>query len=240
MRIMALCMFCIEHERAFLVRVQSAALHFIALIILFSLMSRSILWHFGCFSFRMWNWSRCMHIHAIDPCQWADPSVAMHRDRFVHILFVLCLVSVSEQLASIGPTAENCSKLNAIHSMRRDAGRGKPDAPKQLPLSLGFKCAHCGSEFESRAGMAQHGRNSSFVGTPCADPRNSKSMSFTAPHRSARGDHSAGILCQHNSLGVLFCSENAHFTYWEYWEWCTNCNNWNNSHNSVIIVYNSK
>ena len=73
-----------------------------------------------------------------------------------------------------------------------------PDAPKQLPLSLGFKCAHCGSEFESRAGMAQHRRNRLYVGTPCADPSNSKSMSFTA-----RGDHSAGILRQHDTLGVL-------------------------------------
>jgi hypothetical protein len=135
----------------------------------------------------------------------------MHR--VVHILFMLCLVPVSEQLASIGPLAENCSKLNAIHSMCRDAGRGKPDAPKHSPLSLGFKCAHCGSEFESRAGMAQHCRNSSFVGTPCADPRNSKSMSFTA-----RGDHSAGILRQHDTLGALpipafFLLRNTHFTY---------------------------
>ncbi len=72
-----------------------------------------------------------------------------------------------------------------------------------------FFRAYCGCEFESRAGMAQHRRNSSLVGTPCADPRNSKSMSFTA-----RGDHSAGILRQHDTLGVLpipsyFCSENA-------------------------------
>ena len=58
----------------------------------------------------------------------------MHR--VVHILFVLCLVPVSEQSASIGPQAENYSKLNVIHSMRRDAGRGKPDSPKQLPPGL--------------------------------------------------------------------------------------------------------
>ncbi len=113
-------MFCIfELERAwkFLVSVQCAALHFIVLIMLFSLMSRSIFWHCGCFSFRMWNYPRCTHLHAIDP--WADPSVAMHR--VVHILFVLCLVPVSEQLASIGPQAEICSKLNAIHSMPRNS-----------------------------------------------------------------------------------------------------------------------
>ncbi len=161
-------MFCIELERAwrFLVSVQCAALHFIVLIVFFSSMSRSIFWHFGCFSFRMWNCPRCMHLHAIDP--WDDPSVAMYR--VVHILLVMCLVPNSEQLASIGPQAEICSKLNAIHSMRRDAGRGKPHTPKQLPLSLGFKCAHCGNEFESQAGMAQHRRNSSFVRTPCAVP----------------------------------------------------------------------
>ena len=123
----------------------------------------------------------------------------MHR--VVHILFVLFLVPVSEQLASIEPLAENCSKLkllNAIHSMRRGAGRGKPSGPKQLPLSLGFKCAYCMGEFDSRAGMAQHRRCSSSVGTPCADPSNSKSMSWTT-----RGDHSAGILRQHDTLGML-------------------------------------
>ena len=148
------------------------------------------------FSFRMWNQPWCVHNHA------TDPSIAMHV--VVCILFVLCLVPVSQQHA-VGscasesqPLAGNCSiKLNAIHSMRRGAGRGRPDAPKQLPLSLGFKCAHCGSEFESRAGMAQHRRNSSFVGTPCADPRNSKSMSFTG-----RADQSGGILRRHDTLGV--------------------------------------
>ena len=140
-----------------------------------------------------------MHIHATDP----SLAIAMHRA--VRILFVLCLTPVlaREQLGSIGPPAENCSKLNAIHSMPvrqgAAAGRGKPDGPKQLPLSLGFQCACCRSEFGSRAGMDVHRRHSSSVGTPCADPRNSKSISFTA-----RGDHSfAGILRQHDTLGVL-------------------------------------
>ena len=154
-----------------------------------------------------------MHIHA------TDPSVAMHR--VVRLFFLLCLVPVSEQLASIEPLAENCSKLkllNAIHSMRRGAGRGQPSGTKQLPLSLGFKCAYCKSEFDSRIGMDTHRRHSASVGTPCADPRNSKSMSLTA-----RGEHSfAGILRQHDTLGVLPIpafqfllpgSENAVFAY---------------------------
>jgi hypothetical protein len=137
----------------------------------------------------------------------------MHRVVCSSLFFVLCLVPVSEQSALIGPLAGNCSKLNAIHSMRRGAGGGKPSAPKKLPLSLGFKCANCSSEFESRAGIAQHRRSSYSFGTPCADPRNAKFMSWTAG-----GDHSAGILRQHDTLGVLsmpafFCSENTHFTY---------------------------
>ena len=44
----------------------------------------------------------------------------------------------------------------------------------------------------------------------CADPRNHKSMSFTE-----RGDHAAGILRQHDTLGVLPIPENANFTFWE-------------------------
>ena len=75
-----------------------------------------------------------MHIHA------TDQSGDMHRIRGVRVLlFVLCLVPVSVQSASIWPLAENCSKLKAIQSMRRGAGRGKPDGPKRLPIALDFK-----------------------------------------------------------------------------------------------------
>lgn len=115
------------------------------------------------------------------------------------LLFVLCLISVSEQLASIWPPVENwCSKLKATHSMRRGAGRGKPDGPKRLPIALGFKCVHCRNEFDSRHAIDCHRRHSGPVGTPCADPRNHKSMSMTE-----RGDQAAGILRQHDTLGVL-------------------------------------
>jgi hypothetical protein len=115
------------------------AMHHIALysFVLLYLISQSSFWHFGCFSFRLWNRQWCVHIHA------TDPSVAMHR--VVYILFVLCLVPVSEHLASIGPLAENCNKLKASHSMRRGAGRGKPDGLKRLPIALGFKCVECTS-----------------------------------------------------------------------------------------------
>ena len=55
--------------------------------------------------------------------QSTDPSIAMHRVVCI-LLFVLCLVPVSEILASIGPLAEIHNKLKSSHSMRRGAGRG--------------------------------------------------------------------------------------------------------------------
>ncbi len=174
----------------FLRSVQCAAQPFIVLIIYYWFIWRSNFWNFGFFSLRMWNRPWCVHLHT------TDPSVAMHK--VVCIIFVLCLVPVSKQLASIGPLAEKCSKLSAIHIKRRGAGRGQPIVPKQLPLSLGFKCA-CRRVFGSWVGMAQHRRcSTASVGTrsrtPCADPRNPKSISWTA-----RGDHSAGILRQHDT-----------------------------------------
>ena len=144
-----------------------------------------------------------MHLHA------TDTIVAMHRVVRI-LLFVLCLFPVSVHLASIWPLAENRSQLNAIHSMRRGAGRGKPDGPKRLPIALGFKCVECRGEFDSRHAIDVHRRHIASVGTPCADPRNHKSMSMTE-----RDDQAAGILRQHDTLGVLpippvlFCSENA-------------------------------
>jgi hypothetical protein len=87
-------------------------------------------WIFFFQKFRVWNRPGCVHIHAIDP----SPLLAIAMHRVVRILFVLYLIPVSprEQLGSTGSLAENCSKFtgNAIHSMRRGAGRGKPEGPK--------------------------------------------------------------------------------------------------------------
>ena len=175
-----------------------------------------------------------MHIHE------TDPSVAMHR--IVRLFFVVCLlhclVPVLEQLASIGPLAERCSKFKlksqSTDSMRRGAGRGagrgKPDGPKRLPISLGFKCAHCRNEFDSRHAMDIHHRHSSSFGTPCADPRNHKSMSFTE-----RGDQAAGILRQHDTLGVLPIPA---FCFAQNLSQKINCHNCNKCHNCDIICYN--
>ena len=126
------------------------------------------------------------------------------------------------------------------HSMRRSAGGGIPGGRKKLPISLGFKCAYCGGEFGSRVGMDIHCRHQNSIGTPCADPMNSKSMSLTQ-----RGDTYTGTLRLHDTLGV--CAY-MHFFGFPVYYVCTlphpvSCNNVykvNNGNNSVIIVHNVK
>ena len=86
------------------------------------------------------------------------------------------------------------------HSMRWSAGGGIPGGRKKLPISLGFKCAYCGGEFGSRAGIDSHRRHRNSIGTPCADPMNSKSMSLTQ-----RGDSYTGNLRVHNTVGECTC-----------------------------------
>ncbi len=104
----------------------------------------------------------------------------------VRILFVLCLVSILDQgdCCASESLAENwCNlQLNAIHSMRRGAGRGKPEGRIQLPISLGFKCLESRGEFGSLVALDCHRRHINSTGTPCAesaDPENHKYMSFT-------------------------------------------------------------
>ncbi len=200
MRIMDVLHWAWASMKVFRSRVQCAALHFIYAFYTFDYVIlinvRVNLLTFWLFFIQNVKLS-AMHAHS---CHW---SMSWSISRYAQgCAYSFCVVFSSSFGATWNgidwATGRKMQKLNAIHIMRRDAGRGKPDAPKQLPLSLGFKCAHCGSEFESRTVMAQHRRNSSFVGTPCADSRNSKSMSFTA-----RGDHSAGILRQNDTLGVL-------------------------------------
>jgi hypothetical protein len=83
------------------------------------------------------------------------------------------------------------------NSMRRSAGGGIPGGRKKLPISLGFKCAYCGGQFGSRSGMDSHHRHCNSIGTPCADPMNSKSMSLPQ-----RGDTYMGTLRLHDTLAV--------------------------------------
>ena len=68
---------------------------------------------------------------------------------------------------------------------------------RSTPQALGYRCAHCSSEFDSRTGMDCHCRHPTSVGTPCADPHNSKSLSFTA-----RANVASSFLRHHNTLGT--------------------------------------
>ena len=74
-----------------------------------------------------------------------------------------------------------------IHAVKRRAA----------PQALGYRCAHCTSEFDSKTGMDCHRRHPTSQGTPCADPENSKSLSF-----SGRANVASSLLRQHDTLGA--------------------------------------
>ena len=68
---------------------------------------------------------------------------------------------------------------------------------KNAPHALGFRCAHCTSEFDTRRAMDCHRRKQSSIGTGCADPSNSKSVSFTG-----RASISSSIVREHDFQGA--------------------------------------
>ncbi len=174
-------------------------------------------------------------------CHWSNQRYALSCAYFLRVLTVLHAVeapSSGTHYQGRGLTA-NWND----HRMRRSlsAGGGIPGGRKKLPISLGFKCAYCG-EFGSRAGIDCHRRHRNSIGTPCADPVNSMSMSLTQ-----RGDSDTGNLRLHGTLGVctlvlphhvqtLFC----HFATrtLSHQNSCNNVYKVNNVDNSVIIVHN--
>ena len=77
------------------------------------------------------------------------------------------------------------------------AGQDDSLRVKNAPQGLGFRCAHCTCEFATRRAIDCHRRMKYSLGTGCADPSNSKSVSFTG-----RASHSSSILREHDVLGV--------------------------------------
>jgi hypothetical protein len=130
--------------------------------------------------------SSVMRAHS---CHW---SISCYAQGCAACAYSFCVVFIS-CFGAIGIDWATGRKLQQVESHSQHASRCR----KRETRSLGFKCAHCQNEYEMRGAMDQHRRHRSSVGTPCADPANSKSISFTA-----RGDHSAGILRQHDILGV--------------------------------------
>ncbi len=90
-----------------------------------------------------------MSTHATDPTSDMHWPVRI----FYAVLTVLHAVEAASS-ASHDKGPGLAANLND-HSMRRSAaGGGIPGGGrKRLPISLGFKCAYCGGEFGSRAGM---------------------------------------------------------------------------------------
>ena len=73
----------------------------------------------------------------------------------------------------------------------------RPGGQHRITQAVGFRCLHCSSEFETRHGMNVHRRKQSSAGTGCADPSNSKSVSFTG-----RASISSSIVREHAFLGA--------------------------------------
>ena len=87
--------------------------------------------------------------------------------------------------------------------MRRVSCVMRPAVQHSLPQAVGFRCAHCASEFDTRHAMDCHRRKQSSLGTGCADPSNSKSVSYTG-----RASISSSIIREHDVLGALTIHSN--------------------------------
>jgi hypothetical protein len=73
----------------------------------------------------------------------------------------------------------------------------RPAVQHSLPQAVGFRCTHFTSEFDTRHAMDCHISKQSSLGTGCADPSNSKSVSFTG-----RASNSSSIIREHEFLGA--------------------------------------
>jgi hypothetical protein len=63
-----------------------------------------------------------------------------------------------------------------------------PAVQHSIPQAVGFRCAHCTSEFDTSHAMDCHRLKQPSLGIGCADPSNSKSVSFTGLHRQSFGN----------------------------------------------------
>ncbi len=140
--------------------------------------------------------------------------------------------------ACTSPSEGQATNISINFKMWRAADGGITGGRKKLPISLGFKCEYCGGEFGSRAGMDSHRRHRNSIGTPCADPMNSKSMPLTQ-----RGDTYTGTLSLHDTLGVCAYMHFCHYSRPFRQHFATPqshvimCIKSNNGNNSVLIAH---
>ena len=110
------------------------------------------------------------------------------------VLYFLPQVSSVHYRAAISASSPrnhipgHCRRLPCV---MRSAGQ------HSMTQAVGFRCAHCSSEFKTRRAMACHRLKQSSQGTECADPSNSKSVSFTG-----RASIAASLVREHDFLGA--------------------------------------
>ncbi len=109
---------------------------------------------------------------------------------------ILCISFVVNFLVTIWASSPrdhiivHCRRLQVPCVMR-------PAGQHSIIQAVGFRCAHCSSEFETRHAMDCHRRKQSSQGTECADPSNSKSVSFTG-----RASIASSLVREHDFLGA--------------------------------------
>ena len=112
------------------------------------------------------------------------------------VLYFLLQVSSVHYRAAISASSPRnhipglCRRLQ-VPCVMRSAGQ------QSITQAVGFRCAHCSSEFKTRRAMDCHRRKQSSQGTECADPSNSKSVSFTG-----RASIAASLVREHDFLGA--------------------------------------
>jgi hypothetical protein len=197
-------------------------------------------------SFRTWigQWRECMYA--------TDPTSDMHWPVRIFCVVLTVLHAVEAPLSGTHHQGPGLAANWNDHTMRRSLSSGGeiPGGRKKLPLSLGFKCAYCGGEFGSRTGMDCHRRHCNSIGTPCADPMNSKSMSLTQrggsyneeiPLLKSSPSWHPRCVCTFDlphHAQTLVC----HFATRTLWHHnsCHNVYKLNNVHSVVIIVHKGK
>jgi hypothetical protein len=114
---------------------------------------------------------------------------------------LLCLSIIHEFLLPVSSLLYLAASLPEniqVHCrLRRVPCVMRPAVQHSIPQAAGFRCAHCTGEFDTRHAMDCHRRKQTSLGTGCADPSNSKSVSFTG-----RASISSSILREHEFLGA--------------------------------------
>ncbi len=126
----------------------------------------------------------------------SDTVLAMRRTEKIMFLsfilkFWLPVSSLHYLAASLQGNIPGHCRLLRIPCVMRPAVQHSP------PQAVGFRYAHCTSEFDTRHAMDCHRRKQSSLGTGCTDPSNRKSVSFTG-----RASFASLIVREHDILGA--------------------------------------